>query len=108
MEQYQLLPLVVAVIALLGGLFAGMKLVQFPQAKRLKPFAWLALILCFLFGTIASKWLTGVLMVIVGTHFVAALLSIALLSFVSGVIVTFCGNAKPSQSESTRDPKNGD
>jgi hypothetical protein len=108
MEQYQLLPLVVAVFALLGGLLTGMKLVQLPQAKRLKPLAIVALILSVVFGSFAAKWLTGVLMVIVGSHFAAALLSISLLSFVGGVIVVFCGDAKQSKQNSNTDSADGD
>lgn len=99
MEQYQLLPLVVAVIALLGGLFAGMKLVQIPNAARLKPLAIVLMILFVVSGFVAAKWLTGVLMVIVGSHFAAALVSISLLSFAGGVIVPFCGDAKQSKKE---------
>ncbi|MBA3994831.1 MAG: hypothetical protein C0469_15030 [Cyanobacteria bacterium DS2.3.42] len=108
MEQYQLLPLVVAVIALLGGLFTGMKLVQIPHAARLKPLAIVLLILFVVTGFVAAKWLTGVLMVIVGSHFAAALLSISLLSFAGGVIVPFCGDAKQSNNDNNRNSADGD
>ena len=97
MEQYQLLPLLLAVISLLGGVFTGVQLHRYPWAKKARPYAYGLLVLALLFGTAASNWLAGVLALVIGSKWIAAMISIALLSFTSGVIFALCGDAKKSQ-----------
>lgn len=97
MEQYQLLPLVMAATALISGMFAGVRLHRYSWAPKAKPYAYGLLILAILFGSIVSNWLAGVLALVIGSHFVAAMISIAFLSFSSGVIFALCGDAKKSQ-----------
>ena len=96
MEQYQLLPLIVAAIALLGGMFSGLRLQQLSWAPKAKPYAFAVLLLAILFGTVVANWLTALLMVVIGSHWISAMISISLLSFLSGVIFALCGNAKKS------------
>lgn len=96
MEQYQLLPLIVAAIALLGGMFSGLRLHRYSWAPKAKPYALTLLVLAILFGTVAANWLTALLMVVIGSHWISAMISISLLSFLSGVIFALCGNAKKS------------
>lgn len=97
MNQYQLLPLIMASIALIGGMFAGLRLHKYAWATKAKPFAFVLLLLALLFGTALSKWLTVFLASFVG-YWTAALISITLLSFTSGVIFALCGDAKKSQT----------
>lgn len=96
MEQYQLLPLVVAAIALLGGMFSGLRLQRLSWAPKAKPYALAVLVLAILFGTVVANWLTALLMAVIGSHWISAMISISLLSFLSGVIFALCGNAKKS------------
>ena len=84
MEQYQLVPLIAAMFALLAGLFTGIKLAEASFAPRLNIFALVALVLAFVFGTQVSTWLTAALTVVVGSHFIAALIAVSVLSFVTG------------------------
>jgi hypothetical protein len=97
MEQYQLLPLVLAVSSLIGGMLAGVRLHRYSWAPKAKPYAYGLLILAILFGSFASNWLAGVLALVIGSKFVAAMIAVALLSFTSGVIFALCGDAKKSQ-----------
>ena len=97
MNEYQLLPLIVAAIALIVGMFAGLRLHKYAWATKAKPFAFALLLLALLFGTAISNWLTVFLTIFVD-HWPAALISITLLSFTSGIIFALCGDAKKSQT----------
>lgn len=103
MEQYQLLPLVVAALSLIGGMFSGLRLHRYTWAPKAKPYAFAVLILAILFGTVAAKWLTGIIMLVTGSHWIAAIISISLLSFLSGVIFALCGNAKKPTGTDTNE-----
>jgi len=105
MEHNQLLPLVVAVIALLGGMFAGMRLHRFSWASRLKPYAIAAVILALLLGGYVSGWLTGILMVAVSSRWEAALISVSLLSFFSGALLALCGSPSDRKGNSSQRQK---
>lgn len=91
MEQYQLVPLIAAVFALLAGLLTGKKLAQASFAPRLNIIALVALILAFVFGTKVSSWLATFLAGIIGSQFYAALIAVAVLSFTSGVLFVLSG-----------------
>jgi putative Ca2+/H+ antiporter (TMEM165/GDT1 family) len=80
-------------------MFAGIRLHRYSWAPKAKPYAFGLLLLAIIFGTAVSGWLTGVLMHVVGSHWAAAMISIALLSFSSGVIFALCGDAKKSNKE---------
>ena len=97
MDQYQLLPLVLAATALIGGMFAGLRLHKYSWAPKAKPYAFGVLVLAIIFGATVSNWLAGVLTLVLGSHWIAAMISITLLSFTSGMIFALCGDAKKSQ-----------
>ncbi|MCC7532075.1 MAG: hypothetical protein IT342_26465 [Candidatus Melainabacteria bacterium] len=108
MEQYHLLPLVVAAIALIGGMFTGIRLHRHSWAPKAKPYALGLLLLAIIFGTVVSGWLTGVFMHVVGSHWTAAMLSVSLLSFSTGVIFALCSDAKKSNRENNTNSAGGD
>lgn len=104
MEQYQLLPLVVSALSLVGGLGTGMQFNQRPWAGRLKPFAVVALLLAWAFGSFLSANLTGLLMLVIASHWTAALIAVALLAFVSGTLFAFAlGPSKSTKQKSPED-----
>lgn len=105
MEHNQMLPLIVAALALLGGMFAGVRWRRLAWVSSVSPYAPALVILAFIFGGNAVVWLTGILMPLAGSHLIAALTSAAMVSFASGVLLALCGSS-PARKENSSQKEN--
>jgi heme A synthase len=102
MENYQLLPVIFAALALLAGMYAGIRVRRYSWASALSPYAFALVIAAFIFGGNAVVWLTGIIVPLTGSHLPAALISAALVSFASGILLALSGSSNNREQDSSQ------